>query len=482
MDANPYQALVSLLSNILEAYTTAFFIIDSKSRQLNMVASQSLSKYLPEKVSLPLEQSGIIAQVQKVGQTIHLDKLPDISSSLSSTVPFYRDGESHIKGLLAVPVGDGAGVLYVDTKYGWGFNDKQQKWIREVADVLYELLLRQESSIQYQNYSRIFGLWNRLDEVAFRGHSLTDYCQLVIDECSGLLGAEYGFLALREAEKNHYRLYSCTQNVPRGLLTPNYLVKQGLLGRIFQAERPLLITRLNPQTADHFLFTPSESLPHHGAFWGIPAQTTLGHVLVMAFLSRQPIDLNTEYEQAIAHALHFFQLLLEQLYYKEECDHLQAYDLSTALYNPFTFEVKLDGILAASMQSSTHFTLALVQFEPWQILYTKAPPKQLRQWQRNLAEAVCQMLPADAMLGQLAENRFGIIFPETTVQEAELALARLTEAGRQTFKGKSRGAKLQAFSGAAGFPQDGTGSDDLWRLVNQRLFAGFHSRNESSGS
>ncbi len=482
MQANPYQALVSLLSNILEAYTTAFFIIDPKNRQLNMVASQSLSKFLPEKISLPLEQSGIMAQVQKVGQTIHLDKLPDISTSLTSTVPFYREGESHIKGLLAVPVGDGAGVLYVDTKYGWGFNDKQQKWIKEIADVLYELLVRQESSNHQQNYARIFGMWNRLDEVAFKGHSLADYCRLVIDECSGLIGSEYGFLALREADKPNYRLYASTQNVPRGLVTPSYLVKQGLVGRIFQSEKPLLITRLNSQTADHFLFTPSESLPHHGAFWGIPAQTTLGHSLAMAFLSRQALELNSEYEMAIGHALHFFQLLLEQLYYKEECDHLQAYDLSTALYNPFAFEAKLDGILAASMQSSTNFTLAIMQFEPWQILYTKAPPKQLRQWQRALAEAVCQALPPNTIIGQLAENRFGFIFPETTVQEAGPDLARLSEAGKQVFRGRSKGSKLQAFSGLAGFPQDGTASDELWRLVSQRLFDAFHARNESSGA
>ena len=74
--------------------------------------------------------------MQKVGQTIHLDKLHEATSSIPLTLPFYREGESHIKGLFAVPVAGGAGVLYVDTKYGWGFNDKQQKWIKEFAELL----------------------------------------------------------------------------------------------------------------------------------------------------------------------------------------------------------------------------------------------------------------------------------------------------------------------------------------------------------
>ncbi len=77
MNANPYQSLVSLLSNVLEAYTTAFFVFDSRTRQLHLVASQSLSKFVRETVSLPLEQSGILSQVHKIGQTIHLDKLKE---------------------------------------------------------------------------------------------------------------------------------------------------------------------------------------------------------------------------------------------------------------------------------------------------------------------------------------------------------------------------------------------------------------------
>ncbi len=275
MDSNPYQPLVSLLSNILEAYTTGFFIFDERNRQLNLAAVQSLSKFIPPDTSLPLEGSGILSQVQKVGQTIHLDKLHEATSSISLTLPFYREGESHIKGLFAVPVAGGAGILYVDTKYGWGFNDKQQKWIKEFAELLGDILKNREETRRQENYARVFDILHELDEVAFKGYALDSYCELFVTRWSQFLGMDYGFLALREPEKKSFRTLGCTANTPRGLVTQAFPVKHGLIGWVLENQKNLLIIRLNPDTSDHYLFSPGENLPHQGTLWGIPAQTSL---------------------------------------------------------------------------------------------------------------------------------------------------------------------------------------------------------------
>jgi len=476
MQSNPYQSLVSLLSNILEAYTTAFFIVDPKNRVLNMVASQTLSRHLPENVSMPIEQSGILAQVQKVGQTIHLDKLPQMTDSLSTTVPFYRVGESHIKGLFALPVGGGAGVLYVDTKYGWGFNDKQQKWIREIADVLYELLERQTCLAQERNYARILEFWHAMDEAAFRGLDLPGYCQVVIDECTRFLGTEYGFLSLREPGDDHYHLFAATQNVPRNLLSQHLLVKHGLIGWLFQNNKNLFISRLNPDSSDHFLFTTSEALPHHGTFWGLPVQISLGQCIVISFLSRQTTEWTSDDQFAITHMLHFLRLLLEQVYFKEECEHLHSYDFVSGLLNAQVFEEKLETVLASAMQNSTPFTLSLIQFEPWQILSTKAPPNQVREWQADLASSLRRALPSNVLIGQIAENRFGLVFLGLTPQEADFHLSTLSNPAHKVFSDRIKRSRLLPYISSVGFPQDGTRSEELWPLAYRQLFAAFRSR------
>ena len=474
--------MVSLLSNILEAYTTALFLVDSKNRLLHMVASQSLSKYLPEKVTLSIEQSGILGQVQKVGQTIHLDKVSEIHTSLSATLPFYREGESHIKGLFAVPVGDGAGVLYVDTKYAWGFNDKQQKWIREIADVLFGLVQRQTCLTQERDYARILELWHNLDDAAFRGLDLPGYCQAVIDECNRFLGTEYGFLALKEPHADHYHIFAATPNSPRNLLTQRLLVKHGLVGWIFQNGKNLLVTKLNPDSSDHFLFASSEGLPHHGTFWGLPVEISLGQWIVVAFLARRTMEWTADDQFAISHMLHFLRLLLEQIFYKEECTHLHSFDHATGLFNAPVFEAKMEAILTSSMQNSTPFTLTLIQFEPWQMLSTKAPPSQVRQWQATLAASIRHTLPSNVLIGQIAENRFGLVFAGLTPQEAEHHLTHLATQAHLALSEKVRGTRLTPYVSTVGFPQDGTRTEELWPLAYRHLFAAFRSKPEKTGT
>jgi GGDEF domain-containing protein len=477
MEQNSYQPMVNLLSNILDAYTTAFFVFDPKNRQLDLAAVQSLSKFIPDSLSLPLEQSGILSQVQKVGQTIHLDKLQEATSSLCLTLPFYREGESHIKGLFAVPVADGAGILYVDTKHGWGFNDKQQKLIREVADLLAREVSDRNRGTKRVDFARNFEIINRLDEVAFKGYALESYCELFVTELSELVGADYGFLALKAPGRKTFQLLGFTANTPRGLAGQSFQAKQGLIGWIFQNQKNLLIIRLNPDTPDHFLFSPGENLPHAGTLWGIPAQTSLGYDLVLSFLSRRMIDWNSDSEKAVTHAFHFFQLLLEQIYYKEENEALTTYDICTGLFNGPAFEARLEGLIAASMQTSSSFALGLIQFEPWQVISTKALPKKIRQLQREIASKLCEALPKGVLVGQLAENRFGVLFPETGVQEAQNILDELADYGKIALRG-IKGIRLYPYSASAGYPQDGAKIEELWPVANQRLFAAFRTKPE----
>jgi GGDEF domain-containing protein len=481
MELNPYQPLVELLSNILEAYTTAFFIFDERNRRLDLAAMQSLSRFVPSEISLPLEGSGILSQVQKIGQTIHLDKLHEATSSIPLTLPFYREGESHIKGLFVLPVAGGAGVLYVDTKYGWGFNDKQQKWIKEFAELLGSLLKRREERVRHENYARVFEVLSRLDEAAFKGAALDNYCGLFTAEWSQILGMDYGFLILKEPEKKNYRVLGSTPNTPRSLVTQSFSAKQGLIGWVLQNQKNLLIIRLNPATSDHYLFSPGENLPHQGTVWGMRGQTSLGYELALVFLSRQVIDWNADSERAVSHAFHFLLLLLEQIYYKEENEALHSYDICTGLFSAPAFESRVEGIFHASMQSNAPFTLGLIQFEPWQILSTKVLPKRIRQLQRELASSLCGALPPGVLVGQLAQNRFGLLFAGTTVQDAESQLAELARFGKIALKG-IKGVKLHPYISSAAFPQDAAKIEDLWPLVSQRLFSAFGFKPEKSAS
>jgi GGDEF domain-containing protein len=476
MNGNPYQALVSLLSNILEAYTTAFYLFDPKTGQLNLMASQSLSRFVRDTTSLPLEQSGILSQVQKVGQTVHLDKLQETSLTLPATVPFYREGESHLKAIFAMPVADGAGVLYVDTKYGWGFSDKQQKWIREIAAVLHQLLKRQDCLEQQQGFAGILQFWYKVDDILLKELSVIDSCRRFVSECSQLLEIEYGFAALREVGQPHYHVLAGTPNIPQSLLEQQFLIKQGLAGWLFEQAKGLHIARMNPHTPEHFLFTPAEGLPHHGTLWGLPVPISLGHTLALLFLARTPQELNTDCQHAISCAAHAFALHLDRVSLQEECDHLQTHDLTTGILNSATFASRADALLATSMQTSSPFALALMQFEPWHTLHTAASPKQIADCQRELAWSLRAMAPSEAFLALISENRYGFIFPQMSFQEANPILTHLMDRGKQVLAAMFKGMRVRSYLGVVGYPQDGTRIEELWPLVYRRLYRGIHAQ------
>lgn len=482
MPLNPYQSLVSLLLNVLDAHTVAFFIVDPRNRQLELAAAESLSKYLPDRVTLPIEQSGILSQVHKIGQTVHIDKLNEVSAPLNSMSPFYRDGESLVKSLYAIPVGDGTGVLYVDTKFQWSFNDKQQKLIREIAAILAELLTRQDRFDQRHEGGRILEFWQRLDQLNLQDPGIEESCRLAVQECAGLLGAEYAFLALREAAGAQYALLSATENFPRNLVTQRFLVNQGLIGRTLETKKMLLIAKLNPQTSDHFLFTSSEGLPHQGTLLLLPSETNLGQTLVFGFLARRPMEWTPDVQIAVAHVFRTLRLVLEEATLRKECLELRSYDLQTGFLNAPAFESRLEEAVASSMQKSVPCTLGLIQMEPWQILTTQAPPKQVRRWQRNLASTLHDRLPEGVFVGQMSENRFALLFRETTPQECDAFLARLGDLGKDLVKSKSRRFRLVPYSATAGFPQDGTRADELWVTAHQRLFATFRTRSADGRS
>lgn len=468
---NLYQALVRLLSNIVDAHTVALFVVDSKTRQFHLLASQSLSKDIPENLSLTPEQSGLLSQVYKLGQTIDLDKPPQ---DIGSMLPFYRNNESYIKGIFAVPVGNVEGVLYVDTKKSWGFNEKEQKWIREVAAIFRDLLEKQGALNQQEDYARILKLWYHLEQGSREELSLDNYFHLVVEKCSRFLDADYGFLAAgKQGEKNRYELVAYTSNIPQSLTKQDFSADQGLVGWVLQNRKALLISKLNPELQEHFLFSPAEALPHSGTFWGLPISIAPNYIFMLGFLGRQPIQWDSDEQYAVSRFVHFLHLFLEQLYWKEEYKRLQSYDLSTGLHNALTFENTVEEMISTSMQNSVPFTLSLLQLEPWQILYTRGTPREVRQWQQRFTLKLSKMFPEQVLIGQITENRYALLFPGITYQEADKYLLPLTSVRQQIPTRHMEKISLQIYSSQVSYPQDGMKGEQLWPLLYHRLFTAF---------
>ncbi len=476
--ASHYRSLVNLLSNILDAHTVAFFVSVPKKQQLRLLAAQSLSKHLREQSVLPLEEGGLLAQVLRTGQVIHLDKLG--TQEIETALPFYREGESLIKALFMAPVGDGAGVLFVDTKYSWGFNDKQRKWIVEVAALLNELLGHGQTLLREQSYARILSLWQSLDAAAFGDSRPEQFLRSALGECTRFLQMDYGFLVVAEPGGATYRILADSTDTYHPSRERSLACHQGLVGWVIENRKNLLIRRLRPEAKEHFLFFPQERLPNQGTFWGIYSQFALGQPAVLAFLSRQVREWEGDHQQAIEKAARFINLFLEWMHLSEACTHLRTCDVSTQLFNTLTFETILDQQISESLSRSQPFSLALLHFGPWDELYTQISPQRLRRYQQELVHGIHQILPAQVISGQLAENRLAVLFKGSGPNEVEGILERLAHTwhkGPLEIAGKLR---LGLLRSAVTYPMDGDTSDQLWALAYRRLYA--DKRTDYSGS
>ncbi len=467
--ASHYRSLVNLLSNILDAHTVALFISVPKQQQLRLIAAQSLSKHLQEHSVLPFEQGGLLAQVLRTGQTIHLDKLG--SQEIEMAFPFYREGVSLIKAVFITPVGDGAGVLFVDTKYSWGFNDKQRKWIAEVAALLNELLGHHQTLIREQNYARILSLWHQIDDAAFSDLPPEQFLRTLVTESARFLDMDYGFLVAAAPGSDGYQVLAASSNASHAFRDQSFPRQQGLVGWVLHKQKNLLIRRLRPESKEHYLFFPQEKLPHQGTFLGLHSHTSLGQEIALIFLSRNLRECHVDEQYAVENAARFVNLYLERVHLSEACNHLRSNDLATNLYNAPTFETILDQQISESVSQSQPFSLALLQFEPWDTLFLQWSPQRVRNLQQELVQAVHQFLPDDIVSGQLAENRLAILFKRGSVKEVETALGRLAGSWRKGTVELARKLSLELHHSTVACPMDGNTSDQLWSLAYQRLYA-----------
>ena len=126
------QEIIKLTSNTLEAFTTALFLV--KEERIILVAHHSLSPHMHHPISLKLEDGGIL--------TLALDKDSFVLDGLDKKryeIPYYSSPED-IKAFMAARVGEGKGILCVDSKRQYRFTEKHQKLLAHFSHFIDTIL------------------------------------------------------------------------------------------------------------------------------------------------------------------------------------------------------------------------------------------------------------------------------------------------------------------------------------------------------
>jgi len=469
-----FQSVVNWLSNVLDAYTVAFFVLDPLKSSFKLVTCQSLSKHLQRTLSLPKDGSGILSQVHKVGHTVHLGKVE--VEGLAGSLPFYREGEQGIKGLLATPVAGDQGLLYVDTKRHWGFNDKQQKWIHETARILEQLLDQYHRLQERESFSRILTLWHDLTESWENTRSRTEAAQALVQGCADYVRADYAFLVTRGCSDNAYRIAAAAGKVPQRLLQSAIgRETKGLVIEALEAGKGVFIPALNPESSDHYLFFSGEPLPHEGSLWVLCGGSAEVGSLGLALLGKKRLSLTQDDKIAVQKSFKIFEAFYERWHYRQSYAEWTCRDGASGFLNPWSFAAQVKEAVHAAVQNSEPLALVILQYEPWQYAQAVIPPSELDVWERALMESLKMHVPPGIVVGRLAQNRCGLLAPGGELRDLLAVAENVSRVCRRLPGPKKKKLALKTFVGASQMPQDGVTFDELWMTACHRLLEALQS-------
>ncbi len=467
-----FQSVVRLLSNVLDAYTVAFFQYEEGRKRFHLAAAQSLSKHLQPAVSLPEDGSGILSQVHKVGHTVHMSKVQ--AEKLAASLPFYREGEKGIKGLLATPVGTAKGLLYVDTKRHWGFTDKQQKWILETAEVLHMLLQQRQCVLERHSYSRILTFWHEIIQLCHQAQDLHETASGLAERAADFTGMDWAFVTALDEHAQELRFEAVSGGPTKGLLTRRIpRSSRTLVPEAMRKNKNLFISALNPDSEDHRLFFPNEALPHQGALWIFTTERPTGGTLALTLLSKKRMAWDRDQSAAVESALSIFRAFYDSLYWRDWYLRSSSLDGITGLLNEWSFIVEMERAVDLAIQESRSVHLVLVQIEPWQYAQGLFPPSLMREWEQEFARCLRDHLPSEVLVGRLASNRYAVGALDGEMKDLLMGMEALEETCRALAGPRKKRMYLSPHLGYASLPQDGVSADELWQSASKRLVSSF---------
>ena len=470
--SSSFQQIINLLSNTLEAYTSAFFLKDPHDKKIQALCFHSLGKYFNERFSSPLSESGLVERVIAKRETIRVGKLGhyvDIDE-----LPFYEKGESGIKGLFAIPVGRDLGVLYVDTKRSWGFAEKEQKLVLEFGQIL-ETLVKSGRAIEREKmYARMLRLWHNVEEQAEMSENLERYFHSVVSLCHKFVKAHSSYLFLVNHSNNKAKLFACAGKVQDEFKDTEVPLTEGIIGWIASNQKTLKIRKLETKSKKQYLFNPHEPLPHTGSFLGVPLFIDGEVEAIFGFLWEREHRWDRDELYILNVVAKRSSTVLEKLSLQRQLAIAETIDSNTGLYNELGFEQVFQNKLNKAIEKSIPMVLAVIQISPWMLVKANLTLREEKDLRQHISQIIVSTFGRKTTMGSLTEARYAFLWFDHTLGEAERKLTRLkTRLVHECLRNVSD-LDLRIRSSLALFPSDGNTTSDLWNTLYIRLLATRH--------
>jgi len=283
--------LINLISNALNTFTSALFLIDEENEQIHLTAIQSLSNNITSNLSIGLGD-GMIGWVAQNQKPLNVAKYRWDNKHFQ----MYRKDEG-INSFLAVPVmekGKIAGVLCVDSKKQYVFTTKLQKIIQGFAAQVSIILRRYETlrkeKIRAEYFEQLFYFCRELSKFKEDG----EFYNTIINLAREILYADFCILTILDKTKNAWKIRAGNGYLSEFQRKKTFPLDHGLAGVVFKEDKPLLIESINVSNDRSFVFTRDEPKWMLKSYIGVKLLVKGEPIGLLHFISKKPNHFNQE--------------------------------------------------------------------------------------------------------------------------------------------------------------------------------------------
>lgn len=314
MQNQALDTIISIVCSVFDAYSAVLFLPGGNEEEYRIAARFSLGDEIDEETVIA-PGKGLVGWIIRNGKPLLINDFDRKRNRLG----YYRSKEEDsIKAFMGCPVRGGSGALCLDSKRTYSFSEKDQKILdlfsMLIARVREDAGLAAEGLAEHELYESL----KELHGLRARHPRWGEYRQRFLDLVSGTIGFEYAFLAARDDQGKHFFLEGSNRPLPGELEEAGgkTSIKSGLVGWVFNNEKPVYIDEENPAPAGAPLFGKEAKNLHFSSIVCLPLRIhkRVRGVLVLADPSLKRIDAETRTYLGIA--ADDLALLLENLYLK----------------------------------------------------------------------------------------------------------------------------------------------------------------------
>ncbi len=411
--------LIKLLSNVTDAHTSTLFWLDVEQNRLQLKAAYSLSRNLCSTASIDVG-CGLLGWVADNAKPI---TLPPFNQH-PKTLQYYTTAED-IKSFIAVPVMHNnklLGVLSIDSKQNYTFDNKHQKILDGFARQFAKMLERQrhsgESEGQLKGSAKLYRLCHQVatsDEQNIFSNLLSISAEMLkFDDC---------VLALLDDTRDKLQL-KVAHGDSQKYLDKWFPADQGLAGLVLKQKKPLRLIKLSQGKNRWTVFGRRGPKLKMNAFLGLPLLCAGRVNGVLAFGSQKPEAFSRQDEQLAAIIALQVATITAQWQLQAAKASRRQLDSLTGLLSHSSFQQRLDEQLPSAGPTQP-LSLQLINVNNLAATNQKFGYEIGDELLRGVARILLEVSPDEANVARFSGQKFALMLPNTNSAAAKELAKRI---------------------------------------------------------